>query len=331
MAQNNKEYEQTVRRIAYNNSWPSCGAWKSDLIDKFEAQLNMAGVPQLFCPIHFNEDVAAKVLYEEYKLNKIVSNILDSYDELPLHPDYGFDITWRAFEIMMHLHVNTFDQSNSNQGLDTLFSRIVDSVFIQQINHSQLLKDSFHRLFCEDMSWSALHYSAARLFLLPDIQINKSDQQCPKRCESIIGKNAYDDLKDKFLQNGGLDAVNHRKVTLLLNKYVIPCNEFVLSGNHKYTLSIQQSLTFCISCILYTSRCERVHGDYFSPFKSERSSLRQYYDYYWLMLVSYTLTMLLILKYCEKKELSSFFSVEDVCQSVNNTLDRLKKLLENKL
>lgn len=328
---NNKEYEQTVKRIKFNNTWPDCGLWSSDLTEMFEAQLKKSGFNQLFVPIKFDEEVSAKVLYKEYKINKIISNILDSYDYLPLHPDYAFDITWRTFEIMLHLYVNTFDSTNSNKGLDTLFSRIVDSVFVQQINNYPTLKETIYRLLCEDMSWSAIHYAAARLFLLPDIQINESDQQCPKRCEAIIGKELYADMKAKFLHNDCLDAAYHRKMTLLLNKYMISGNEFVLSDNHKYVLSPQQSLAFCISCILYTSRCERIHGDYFSPFKSERSSLCQYYEYYWLMLVSYSLTMLLILRYLEKNELAAFFSISDVCQCVNKTLDKMKMVLENEL
>ena len=103
-----KEYEQTRRRVKYNNSWPA-EKWISPLQEALLAKMVKAGIDQVFCPLVLDEDKAVDVLFEDAELNRIISTLLDLYDELPLRPDAAFYVAWRALEIGIAFYFRHFD------------------------------------------------------------------------------------------------------------------------------------------------------------------------------------------------------------------------------
>lgn len=321
-----REYEQTQLRVKYNNSWPS-SKWISPLQNDLLKRINDAGVDQVFYPLVFKEDEAVKILYEDARLNRLVSTILDVYDELPLRPDAAFDIAWRAFEIAMVFYLQEYYPQSliganvyTPVSIEHKISCIVNSVFESQLNHCSALMDVFKRLISDDISESVLHYIVARMFLPGQLQIKTQVEQVQARCRDILGAGLYEEYKRKYVNEDILNACNHRNAVRLL--MIILRGENKIKLEHEYeTLSFQKRITFVLSGILYSSRCERFHGDFFSPLKSDRSTLKTYYGQYWLLTVSYMFFWMTVHKYLEKKGVIPFFSLNDLADCIQKTID----------
>ena len=79
----------------------------------------------------------------------------------------------------------------------------------------------------------------------------------------------------------------HKDVTERLLQIIINGNPVKIVEHPYKALSLQERITFILSGILYSSRCERFLGDFFSPLKSDSSTWGTYYGQYWLLTVSY--------------------------------------------
>lgn len=73
-------------------------------------------------------------------------------------------------------------------------------------------------------------------------------------------------------------------------------------GNDVAGLDVTKRIEFIGSAILYTSRCERAHGDYFSPFISDKASMKTYDHWYWLLSATLALHSILLIKYGEYQQ-----------------------------
>lgn len=341
-----REFDQTIKRVNYNNSWHSVGVWMDSLQNDVINGLKENKWPQIFVPILFEKD-AVQVLFKEAKLNRLVSILLDMNDVLPLHPDLSFDIVWRTFEIALHMYHKEFDRQSSSKSLTEseriaqqnrkdntpvtdLLVRVSDSVFSRLLSRNKDLQNSIESLIGEKISISALRFVSQRMFFVSTININSDEKQMNERSKERLGVELYNDLRDKYVKENTIDAGNLRNLTLLLKK-IMKGEEVMIAEKRKYKLSLKERIDFVTDCILFTSRCERFHGDYFSPFKSERNSLRNVYQYYWQTLVAYTFFWLFICCYCEKKGLPEIVKIESVVNSVNGTLERMNAILNNSI
>lgn len=317
-----KEYEQTRLRIKYNNSWPA-EKWISPLQEALQTNMKKAGLDQIFCPLALEEDKAVDVLFEDAELNRIVSTLLDLYDELPLRPDAAFDVAWRALEIGITFYFKNFDQQvykDKNASTEEKIKRVSNAVYESQLTTNATLMGIFNRLIGDNVPWSVLHYIIARMYLPGELQVKTQFEYVSARCRDILGAGMYDDIKGKYVIDNNLTPDNHRKAERLL--------QIIINGNpvkiveHPYkALSLQERITFILSGILYSSRCERFHGDFFSPLKSDRSTLGTYYGQYWLLTVSYMFFWMTVHQYLEKKKVEPFFTLEALAESIGKTID----------
>ena len=280
-----REYEQTRLRVKYNNSWPS-EKWISPLQEELLAAMDKVGLKQVFYPMALNESRAVNTLFEDAELNRLLSTLLDLYDELPLRPDAAFDVAWRALEIVIMFYYKNYDKQVYNDkkaSTEEKIKRICNAVFESQLTANKKLMDVFNRLIGDNVSWSVLHYIVARMFLPGELQVKTQHDYVSARCREILGVDMYDDIKTKYV--------------------------------------VDDNLTYVLSGILYSSRCERFHGDFFSPLKSDRSTLQTYYGQYWLLTVSYMFFWMVVQKYLEKKGVEPFFTLDDLAECVNKTID----------
>lgn len=320
-----KEYEQTRFRIRYNNSWPA-EKWISPLQEALLAKMKKAGLNQVFCPLELDEDKAVDVLYKDAELNRIISTLLDLYDELPLRPDAAFDVAWRALEIVVHLYLklyypNALKGANDNipASVEQKINRITNSVFEQQLNKCQSLQGVFKRLLNDGVSESAFHYIVARMFLPGELQVRTQWSQVSARCKEILGSGLFDEYRRKYVKGETMDPDSHRRAERLLMLILKGEKKIVLE--HEFdALPLQKRITFVLSGILYSSRCERFHGDFFSPLKSDRSTLGTYYGQYWLLTVSYMFFWMTVHQYLEKKDVEPFFSLDALAESIGKTI-----------
>lgn len=115
-----------------------------------------------------------------------------------------------------------------------------------------------------------------RCFIQHDLAITDKAEKVSERAKDILTKELYADIKAKYKLEETVkpDADVLRRSSLLLQK--ILRGEKVTVNNNEYMVDLEKRLLFMLSCVLYTYRCERFHGDYFSPFKSDMATLNTY-------------------------------------------------------
>jgi hypothetical protein len=196
-----REYEQTRLRVKYNNSWPS-EKWISPLQEELLARMDKEGLKQVFYPMALDESRAVDILFEDAELNRLLSTLLDLYDELPLRPDAAFDVAWRALEIVIMFYFKNYDKQVYNDkkaSTEEKIKRVCNAVFESQLTANEKLMDVFNRLIGDNVSWSVLHYIVARMFLPGELQVKTQHDYVSTRCREILGVDMYDDIKTKYV------------------------------------------------------------------------------------------------------------------------------------
>lgn len=320
-----RELQLTEARVEYNNSWPANGVWFSDIQKSFESYLNENNFTQIFEVVKLN-DTAKDVLFKQAKLNKLVSGIVDIYDELPYRPDEGFDIAWRSLEIFMNHQSNTAWKDDRNK-TPRLISRTVNDMVMPMVNGDQRMKDMLED-YLGNIPLSTLVYTVLRCYIEHDLAINTQIDKVSARAADCLTKALYDDIKAKYkLEERVKPAVDVlRKVGLLLQ--LILKGEKVEVNGKKYQLALEKRLEFMLSCVLYTYRCERFHGDYFSPFKSDRAGLDTYAFAYYLLSFCYVYLWTLIYRHCDTLKLGEVCSLDSILTAAKCMQDRLQPLIK---
>lgn len=320
-----RELEWTDKRIAYNNAWPEVGQWHSDVQQMLDVWLKEQGNKHIFEPVKLSE-VARDVLFSNAKLNKVVSGIVDIYDELPYRPDEGFDIAWRSLEIFMNHH-RSIAWPGDNDKATHLMLRTEKELMLPLINKDQRVRDLWEG-FLNEIPLSVLRYAIMRCYIQHDLAITDKAEKVSERAAGILSKEIYGDIKDKYKLEEEVkpDADVLRRSSLLLQK--ILRGEEVTVNDHSYKLDIEKRLLFMLSCVLYTNRCERFHGDYFSPFKSDRASMDTYAFSYYLLSFSYIYLWTLIYQHCEWKKIGEVCSLESIVAAAKTMQERLNPIIK---
>lgn len=319
------EYQWTEKRIEYNNTWFNGNVWRSDLQVALDDWLKTNNQTQLFETVKLS-DTAKDVLFPQAKLNKLVSGIVDIYDELPYRPDEGFDIVWRSLEIFMNHQRNIAWEGDSDK-TPHLIKRTVNDMVMPMVNGDQRVKDMMED-FLSNIPLSTLVYTVLRCYVEHDLAINTQIGKVSARAQDCLTKALYDDIKAKYkLEEQVKPAVDVlRKVALLL-QLILKGNEVELNGK-KYQLALEKRLEFMLSCVLYTYRCERFHGDYFSPFKSDRANLDTYAFAYYLLSFCYIYLWTLLYRHCDTLKLGDVCSLDSILAAAKCMQDRLQPLIK---
>lgn len=319
-----RELEWTEKRIAYNNAWPEAGQWYSDVQQMLDEWLKCQGINQIFEPVKLSEG-AREVLFPNAKLNKVVSSIVDIYDELPYRPDEGFDVAWRSLEIFMNYQKSIAWKDESDQ-TPHLIKRTVNDMVMPMVNGDSRVKDILEG-FLNNLPLSTLIYSILRCYIEHDLAINTQIDKVSARAQDCLTKALYSAIKTKYQLDENIKPSPDvlRKAALLL-QLILKGKDVEVEGA-TYQLPLERRLEFMLSCILYTYRCERFHGDYFSPFKSDRANLDTYAFSYYLLSFCYTYQWILIYRHCEKYGLGEVCLLDSILAAAKDMKDKLQPLI----
>lgn len=344
MIQNSKEereYQQTQLRVSYHNSWSSNPIWKDALFKQVQSNLNANNLSQILSPLQIDTAVATDVLYNAPKLNRLFSTLLDVYELLPYHPDMAFDCMWRTLEVAIKMYVSDFDSHFTDKAAnhyvhlrtEDYLLHICDSVFVKGGKADSNVLNLLNQ-WIENIPFSTLRFVTARMFLSNELQLIPDSDNVSKRTREELGTSLYEDLKLKYFTNNELSADNHRRIILFMRKLLRGEQmtiETTEGKTHTYKLSLQYRVVFICSSIMYSSRCCRFHGDYFSILKSERSNLNTYYGQYWMFTLCYYLFWVILHSSTEKYGLKPFFSLKEVHTSSAATMYNMLRVLENRI
>ena len=323
--QDKRELQWTGKRIEYNNMWPDCGLWKSDIQQELNNWLKQQNLFHIFEVVKLS-DTAQQVLFDNAKLNKLFSGILDIYDELPYRPDEAFDIAWRSLEIFMNHHRNIAWQADGDRTAPHLIMRTVKDLIMPLTKNDTRVKAMWEG-FLANLPLSVLIYTINRCYIKHDLAINTQIKKVSERAEDVLTKALYDDIRIQYnLEQDVKPAVDVLRNAALLLQLILKGREVTIN-KHKYQLGLENRLEFLLSCILYTSRCERFHGDYFSPFKSDRANLDTYAFSYYLLSFCYIYLWMLIYRHCELNQVDEICSLKSILEAAKTMQNRMKPLI----
>lgn len=318
------EYNITKSRIEYHSNWDKGVMWTSNIIDLFNERLADHRYSQLFVPIRLDSLGAIDTLYQNPEFNRLFSVLIDSYDELPTRPDIAFDLCWRAFEIEMNLYKSHAWNKSGDVATRELITRICKEAIYPLYREENSIKEAIDMVF-ENVSIKALSFCITRAIAVAELTVQGQNGLIIERLKSALGDDLWEGIKNKYFPlNGTISPDAKRKACFLLKK--ILNGETITLNNKHYTLDFSNRLEFLIGGVLYTSRCERFHGDYFSPFKSDRATLRTFYDFYYQLLTTYTLFWCLLYKLKMYKGIDTFYTPLDIKLMIDENLRRIKIL-----
>lgn len=318
------------RQIDFNNNWPTEKEVNSEALHLFLKRMDENKLNQLLVPIIVKENEAFSSFTKDKELAKIFSAYLDVFHFLPLHPDLAFDNIWRTLEYTIKLYAKRVWNYGADKGVADCFRRVATEVVEPMVNKEESLEKAYAALF-NNMSVSLSNYVTVRLLYTKQLSVAPQIAFVQERAEQILPDGLLNIIRKAYSKKDGtMDAKNIRDIGRRLTR-LIQGKDFEFGGNQFKSLGFAVRVHFLLSVVLYTSRCERFHGDIYSPFKSSISSLNRYYAYYYLTLASLLFFWTIMNKIVERdKNLVLFIEWGLVKKSVEETLQRMNNVLTNK-
>lgn len=296
-----QEYNATKARVAYG-----MGKTKVPNITLREQLIKKITESKCkpFVPIIFKEKEMTDILFHNPELNKIHSISLDGLECLPYRPDMAFDRWWSAFEILLQKYnVTAWNKKESHIPVIDLFGRFANEVLKPEVNSDYKLSLYSH-IWCSLMPDSVTNYGAMRLLIDRELKVVSQFGNIKGRAISILGSELYGTLAKNYLslQSDSLTvtAQNRREASRKL-KRILNGKDESFGDVKKSGIPLESRIEYVISCMLYTSRCERLHGDYFSPFNSDKAKMSLYAHWYWLADTTYILFWVLFKRILDYK------------------------------
>ncbi|WP_373173954.1 hypothetical protein [Prevotella merdae] len=318
------------RQIDFNNNWPTEKEVNTEALHLFLKRMDENKLNQLLVPVIVKENEAFATFSIDKELAKIFSAYLDVFHFLPLHPDLAFDNIWRTLEYTIKLYAKRAWNYGAGKGVADCFRRVATEVVEPMVNKEESLEKAYVALF-NNMSVSLANYITVRLLYTKQLSIAPQIAFVQERAEQILPDGLLNMIRKAYSKKDGtMDAKNIRDIGRRLAR-LIQGKDFEFGGNKYNSIGFADRVHFLLSVVLYTSRCERFHGDIYSPFKSSISSLNRYYEYYYLTLASLLIFWTIINKIVERdKNLAQFIEWGLVKKSVEETLQRMNNVLTNK-
>lgn len=292
-----EEYKMTLSRVKYGTG---CGPKPNeDIRMALKERIDKTGT-EPFVPMTAEPLELTALLMESPTLNRIYSVSLDIRDCLPFRPDLSFDRCWSAFEAMLiHYHEEMWRSGAAKTPpTHTLFRRFCSEVVSPILEKDERLREEYDS-FLSLMPVSVTRYASVRMLLDREIRVASQHFNIRERAIDALGKELFDLFEAEYItEEKGIRVIgpeNHhraeRKLFRVLTGQPLKFNEKGVKG-----IDGVSRMEFILSCILYVSRCERVHGDYFSPFFSFFTDMRTYAGWYWILNMTYLLFGILLQK-----------------------------------
>ena len=313
------------KQIDFNNEWPKISSLSIETAQVFEKRLKENKLEQLLDPIKLEKDKALEYFMAHKDISKIFSSILDVFDLLPMHPDIAFDVVWRALEISLkYLSLKSWSYS-ADKGFAQILEKGCDDVITPYCNSEENVRKMFEMLF-SNVSLASLRYLVARLFFKMELSVSPQVAYVRGRAELLLGKDVLKAIYSKYVDStGGIDAANQHKAACLI-RLILQGKDVDINGVKLKSLDLSKRVEFYVSCVLYSSRCERFHGDYYSPLKSSLADLDTYYEYYYFLTFSYALWGLFMNKIQTVLSSPNVFDICAIYNSLKTSLDKLNVL-----
>lgn len=309
------EYHATKLRVAFG-----CGLKKSPdaiLRETLDKRMEEHKCPP-FIPLRVDVEEFTKVLFSNPNINRIHSISLDALECLPYRPDMAFDRWWAAFEVLLHeFDRKVWNKEGSPKPTVDLFGRFCKEVLLPEINDDSSLDKALDG-WMGIIPDSVCRYAAARILIDREIKVASQYSFVRERAKQILGKELYDAFEKEYVtvedDKPKLDGHNHHRAARKLYR-VLTGQPLTFQSKGVKGIERVKAWEFVLSCILYASRCERLHGDYFSPFYSAKAKYSLYAHWYWMAETVYFMFNLLLkrrLNYIDPNPITSQIIVNNI-------------------
>lgn len=317
------------RQINLNNNWPKITDVETEAMNYVRERLADKGLKQILSTVKMDKTTAFAALASDKQLAKIFSSFLDVYDSLPYHPDLAFDAAWRSLEYSIRVYADRAWRYKEDKPLHDIFPKISSEVVESLINKEADLKDAFEYLV-SNTSISAARYTIVRLFYAKQLSEAPQIKFVRERVEKVLPKDMLEAIEKVYMDGEG--RMNARNVKDVARRLIRLLNgQDIQIGDTSYKpIPLCDRIELLISGILYTSRCERFHGDIYSPLKSSKTTLLTYYEYYFLALASMLFFWVAFYKLIERNGNDQCVKFSNLKESVITTIDRMNDILSNK-
>ena len=317
------------RQINLNNNWPKITDVETEAMNYVRERLADRGLKQILSTVKMDKTTAFAALASDKQLAKIFSSFLDVYDSLPYHPDLAFDAAWRSLEYSIRVYADRAWGYKEDKPLHDIFQKISSEVVESLINKEADLKDTFEYLV-SNTSISAARYTIVRLFYAKQLSVAPQIKFVRERVEKVLPKDMLEAIEKVYMDEE--ERMNARNVKDVARRLIRLLNgQDIQIGDTSYKpIPLCDRIELLISGILYTSRCERFHGDIYSPLKSSKTTLLTYYEYYFLALASMLFFWVAFYKLIERNGNNQCVKFSNLKESVITTIDRMNDILSNK-
>jgi hypothetical protein len=319
-----EEYEifKVNERILYVQNPMNANKPDNWLRKQLDERLSSARLEIFPLPPKLDVDKFSEWLLRNDILNRIHSTTLDVYETLPYRPDLSFDAMWRAFEALMKLYAaDAWNQAGNATDTIEIINRICEEAINPIVNKNAKIENALQEVIAL-MPESVGRFALARMLCDRDLRLASQFGAVSERAKRILGESLYRKFESRYLENGILDGPNHhhgaRKILRMLLDQPLTFFGEMTSGLDNFN-----RWKYIISVILYTARCERYHGDYFSPFISSLSKPSTYYHWYWLLTMTMTFFWIVMAKYDDYSK-SYSIDYDKLATSISDNANALK-------
>lgn len=307
-----EKHSHRERRVQIINEWANLGVQEPRTLLSAEMQFRelTQEAPFLFkpVPLHLDHDV---------NFQREVSYLIDAFDMLPSRPDIAFDSTWRAFELETKVHHPRKRGANITDRLK-YYAPNIDPELIR------VLTSSIPMQTCEHL-----------FKILVTNNLRQLSSDADSRIEYLLSSNDnaatfINFLRSRYCKDTDADrrkgAAFTRKAlqgeTLKLDK---PCKPDESKTHPLFTLNEVSRSQIIILLHLWTVRCDRYHGDSFSPFISSAAKPRTFAS----LTYSFTVTYYLVLWFwINERSQVVLGNIDTIKHSASQNLNNLSKLFK---
>ena len=323
-----QEESMWCKQVDYNNGWHVLPEMKIPPAEMLLQRMQEQRWKQLLYPVVIDRVAAIETFKADKQVAKIFSSVLDVYDMLPLHPDLAFDAAWRTFEYTVETYANVAWGYVEHPFVDTVKNKLCTEVLCHLSDKDVDMKEAISHLF-SNLSLNCIQYSVTRIFHNKQLSVAPQTPHVYDRTKDIIDVTTLEHIRNSY--TGVLGFMEAKAIRDISRRFYRLMNGLDADFNGKIidSLTLNKSLQMLINVILYTSRCERFHGDFYTPFRSTRTKMDTYYNYYYLTVASYTLFWCVLHKLLSQKGLPQFVLACGIKNSVVETFARMNTILPN--
>lgn len=309
------QMEFKEKRVEYINNWPTKYSFKKE--EEYKERY-------ISCTNKYSA-YSNFIVDNDKSYNIVISNVMDSLDQLPERPDLAFEFYWKAID-------NLFKKfPDNNRTSKEQLQYAIKNIWINKINQNYNLKKLIKNLIGE-IKEPSITYLRKRMIYKFDINKSLDDQIKPTRqlikrlCDyfkgrkseenkiKIIIKNIYNKCNDSQKTSAYHDA--DRFFLKLIT------GENLITNNGNIQLSLEEQINFIINGLLYTFRNDRFHGNLISPFRSSYTKFSTYAHPFYCLIWAELLLLLLL-------EDDNFVDMSLLINHCNDNLKFFKELFSS--